>query len=149
MGYENIDKYGHCVSCHRNLTIERVVDGKVMTMFLPDKEETEFLLDDGSRMRVCICRQCKQGKDLTDPKLQETIMEAVINGWDMEVKSLVKDDSKPDWTPDRAKDYMDVYSRKKMILHNESVDKHVVEDKVKEIRENRIKEIKEENVVNK
>lgn len=143
MSYDNIDKYGHCVSCHRNLIIERVVDGRVMKIFLPDKEETEFLLDDGSRMRVCVCRKCKETKDFKDEKFQETIMEAVVNGWRLEVDSLVSDDNKPDWTPETSKRHMDIYSKKKILIHSDSVEKHIVENRIKDIQKDLEKQFSE------
>ncbi len=124
---DNIDKYGHCVVCHRNLIVERVAEGKVIKMFLPEKEETDFLLNDGSRMRVCICRTCKREKDFTDKKLQEQIMEAVIAGWQLEVDTMVADENKPEWTPERAKAHMEVYGKKSLLLHSENADKHVIE----------------------
>src|SRR3990167_1435332 len=124
----NIDKYGHCVVCHRNLIVERVSDGKVIRMFTPDKEETEFLLDDGSRMRVCICKPCKMTIDLNDKKVINNIMEAVTNGWQSEVDTLVADEKRPEWTPERAKNHMKVYKEKNILFHSENSEHHVVED---------------------
>ena len=96
-------------------------------------EETEYLLDDGSRMRVCICRECKKTKDLSDDKIKDYIMEAVVNGWELELRDLVADKSKPNWTPEKVKSHMDVYRNKKILLNSESVDKHTVENRIKEI----------------
>mgnify|MGYP001617276113 CR=1 FL=1 len=134
MTIDNIDKYGHCCSCHRSLIIEKVSDGKVIHMFLPDKDETEFLLDDGSRMRVCVCKQCKEGKDFNDLTFKNTIMEAVIAGWQLEVDSLVADEKKSDWNKDKGKKHMEYYSKRKILFHNDSVDKHVVESRIKDIQ---------------
>lgn len=134
MTYENIDKYGHCVVCHKGLLIERVVDGKAVKIFSPDKEESEFLLDDGSRMRVCICRGCKKDVDLSNEDTQKIIMEAVINGWDLEVKSLVEDNKKPDWDSKRGKEYMDVYKKRNIVLYADKVEKHVIANRIENIK---------------
>jgi len=146
MNLENIDKYGHCVYCHRNLIFERVVDGKVIFMFSPDKEETEFLLDDGSRMRVCICRQCKTNIDLHDKKVHEDIMESVINGWELEIKGLVKDENKPEWTYERGKKHMDFYRIKKILFRSDDIEKNVIDREcekiIKNIEKKEIEEIK-------
>ena len=124
----NIDKYGHCAICHNNLMVERVSDGKVINMFTPDKDETEFLLDDGSRMRISICRPCKLTIDFNDKKVIDNIMEAVINGWQLEVDTLVADEKRPEWTPERAKNHMKVYKEKNILFHSENSEHHVVED---------------------
>lgn len=131
----NIDKYGHCCVCHRNLIIERVSDGEVIQMFIPDREETEFLLDDGSRMRVCICRSCKMTIDFNEKKICDKIMESVINGWQAEVDTLVADEKRPEWDNERAKKHMKVYGEKKILFHSENTEKHIVEDERKKIME--------------
>ncbi len=131
---ERIDKYGHCVKCAQNLIIERVVEGKVVSMFSSDHSETEFLLTDGSRMRVCICKKCKYSIDLQNEGIQEDIMNCVKRGWQEEVNSLVADSSRPDWTPDRGKDHLDKYNSKKIEVHSESVSKSNIEDRKKKIK---------------
>lgn len=124
---ENIDKYGHCVVCHKSLIVERAVDGKVIKMFTPEHDETRYMLTDGTEMRVCICKSCKSTIDLDNRKVKDQIMEAVINGWDLEVKSLVADDKKPDWTEDKAKNHMDIFGSKKIYIHSESLGKHIIQ----------------------
>ena len=126
----NIDRYGHCCLCHKNMIIERVVDQKVIQMFTPDKDETEYLLDDGSRMRVCICKDCKAGVDLNAVETKNNIMEAVINGWELETKGYV-DEQK--WTPERQKSYMAIYSQKKLDIHSEGLSNYVIEDRKKRL----------------
>lgn len=135
MSTNNIDRYGHCCKCHRNLIVERVSDGKVIHMFTPDKEETEFLLDDGSRMRVCVCKQCKMTIDFNDEKTCDNIMEAVVNGWKVEVDTLVADEKRPEWDTERARSHMKVYGKKKILFHSENTENHVVEDVKKRIME--------------
>lgn len=132
---ENIDRWGHCVKCHKNLSVDRVVDGKSIKMFLPDKEETEFILDDGSRMRVCICRPCKIDRDLTDESIQREIMDSVIEGWRLEIRGLVEDENRKDWDAEKGNRHMEIYSRKRIVAHSDSLSSHMAEDKIKKIRE--------------
>src|SRR3990167_2783237 len=130
MKNKNIDKYGHCVICHRNLIIERVVDGIVMNVFLPEKEETQFLLDDGSRMRVCICRDCKTEANLNDESTQIEIMEAVIAGWQLEVDEMVKEGK---WVKEKGSEHMSKYKTRNILIHADSVSEQVVHRKRKEL----------------
>lgn len=131
---KNIDRYGHCVNCHRNLITEKVVDGKVINIFSPDKDETEFLIDDGSRMRVCICKQCKGSIDLSNEEKQSEIMEAVVNGWQLEIDTMISE-SRKGWDKDKGKSYMKNYSNKKIIVHTDNLTEQVVSKKRKEIIE--------------
>jgi len=95
------DKYGHCVKCHNNLRYQQVIDGGVKWRFSTDYAETEYILDDGSKMRVAICQKCKDGLTEDDaPK----IMECVKLGWREEVTQLP-------WDESRKKKYIDRYSR--------------------------------------
>ena len=132
--YENVDKYGHCVICHRNLLTERMVDGKIITMFVPDHDETEFLLNDGSRMRVCICKKCKSENELGDSKVQKTVMECVVNGWELETEALVADEKKPEWDKNRAESYMKVYANKKIEFHSEGLSTQVIEERKERLK---------------
>ena len=132
---DNIDRYGHCVTCHKSMMVERAVDGKVIPMFTPDYAETEFLLVDGSKMRVAICKPCKEHVDLASDKVKGYVMEAVINGWQLEVDSLVKDEKRPEWDVDRGKKHMARYSALKIECPSEGLEQHVITDKVKKLRE--------------
>jgi len=116
MSKVDYDKYGHCVDCHKVLRILKVVtgdDGKPVEqhMWLPDKNNVEFILDDNSKMDVTICTECK---DKLTTKDYKKIMKAVQKGWDREM-----DDNK--WTTEQKKAYKDVY------------DKKSIKDKVKEV----------------
>lgn len=135
----NIDKYGHCVCCHSNLLVERTVDNKVVYMFSPEHDETQFMLDDGTLMRVCICKPCKSNKDMSDIKVQNDIMEAIVNGWNIEVNDLVYYGK---WSDGKAKFHMDTYSKKNILCHSENLEKHVIDNKKQEIikKSNHIKE---------
>ena len=123
----NVDKYGHCVLCHKNMIIERVVDYKVVNMFSPEYEQTEFLLDDGSRMKVAVCKTCKRDTDFSGIETQENIMKAVVAGWELEVKGLIADEKRPEWTEESGRKYLDKYGSKKILYHSENMTHGAVE----------------------
>jgi hypothetical protein len=120
------DKYGHCVLCHRNLLIEQVIDQKLQVRFSPDYSQSEFLLDDGSRMKVAICRDCQA--DLTEHD-QPKIMKSVIDGWQVEVDSLNH------WTEEKRKNYMKKYSKLEIVCNSEGKKPDVISKKIKEHKE--------------
>ncbi len=141
---ERIDRYGHCVFCTKNMIVKRVVDGKVISMFTPDHGHTEFLLDTGSRMRVCICKKCKAKVDFSDPVIQKMIMDAVQRGWELETKTLIADDSKPEWTEEFGKKYLETMSKLNIDCHSENLDKPALDARIKQILNPVVEEIKEE-----
>lgn len=147
MNVDNIDKYNHCCVCHKNMTIERVVDNQVMVMFIPDKDEAEFMLDDGSRMRVCMCKKCKEENDLDDPDVQAQIMEAVINGWQLEVDAMILDKDRPDWTVEKGKAHMDIYSKRTIILKSEGIEKYHIDDRIKKIQDMKLEALIQDGII--
>lgn len=96
---DDIDKYGHCVICHKNLLSKRVVDEKIVDMFLPIYDHTFFMLNDGSQMQVTICKPCKNSIDLTDIDVHKDIMESVQKGWDLDKRMA----DNPLWESHRIK----------------------------------------------
>ncbi len=76
------DVAGRCILCHRNMQMEKMVGGKVIVVFVPDYCEENFLLSDGSRMRVQSCTKCKE---LMTEDIYPAIMASVVKGWEMEV----------------------------------------------------------------
>jgi len=142
---ERVDKYGHCICCSKMLIEERVVDNKVVPMFTAEHSETEFLLTDGSRMRVCICKPCKESRDLSTPQIKEEIMSCVLNGWKLEAKALVEGVKKEDgsvvkWSECQAKEYIEEYSKKEIDCHCEGVPEHALEE-----RKNRVLKMLNDN----
>lgn len=124
----NYDVYGHCVVCHINLVIEQAIDGKIQKRWSTEFDETQFLLNDGSRMRVCICKTCKAALKEAD---YSKIMDCVIKGWDKETEDLVKDEAKPEWDKERKEKYMDAYSKKEIVtksedIHNDEIEAHLI-----------------------
>ena len=104
------DKFGHCIKCHRNLIVEQIIDQKPTKRFLPDYSEKEYVLDDGSRMRVAVCKQCKE--TLTD-KDTPYIMKTVIAGWKKELETLHH------WTEEKKEKYMDKYGKLKIVKESD------------------------------
>lgn len=122
------DKFGHCAMCHKNLINERISDMKVIQMFTPEHAETEVLLNDGSRMRVCICKSCKENVDLTKPAIQRMIMNCVKEGWKLEIHGLADDPKRPDWTQERANNHMELYNKKEIYCISDGLSDHVIEE---------------------
>ena len=117
------DKYGHCCLCHKNMLIEEAVGGKIIKRFLPDYDETQYLLDNGSKMRVAICKPCKE--TLTE-KDEPKIMDCVIKGWQVEVDNINT------WAKEKKEAYMSVYSQRKIICKSDDVPQDILDKKFTE-----------------
>lgn len=133
MNTDNIDRFGHCCKCHRNMIVKRVVDGKVIEMFAPEHDHTDFLLNNGSIMKVCMCKICKNSYDLNDPQVQSDIMEAVMKGWELETEKLIEDESKPDWTEERGKEYLSKMEKLNIDCHADNLTHSVVRSRSMEL----------------
>ena len=130
---DNIDRFGHCVVCHKHLITKRVVDGQVIDMFLPIHDHTDFLLDNGSIMKVCICKPCKESVDLSDPTVHSNIMDAVYKGWELETKILVEDEGQPLWTKEHGEKYLHDMAQLNISEHADNLDKNVLAENSKEL----------------
>lgn len=145
---DNIDKFGHCCVCHKNLLTKRVVDGKVVDMFTPFYDETIFLLDSGSQMQITICKTCKASTDLNDRKIHQDIMDACMKGWELETKMLVADEKLPDWDEKKGKEYLDTMRKLNIHCNSEKLDKYSLQSKVIELRNFKVEEIEVKDVIN-
>lgn len=130
---DRIDRYGHCCVCCRNLITQRVVDGKVIEMFTPEHGHTDFLLDNGSIMKVCMCSICKNTYDLKDPEIHKEIMAAVMKGWELETDVMVADKNLPEWTEQSQKVYLDRMGKLNIDCHSDSLSEIAVQDRAKEL----------------
>jgi len=104
------DCIGFCALCHKSLIEEKVITGsngkpEIQTVFTSDRTEIEVCLDNGSLMRVAMCKKCKSNYTVKDNK---PLMESIVNGWEKEVEHL------PHWTKDNKADYMKKYSKLKI-----------------------------------
>lgn len=144
---DKIDRFGHCICCGENLLTKRVVDGRVVDMFKPTYDHTFFLLDNGSQMQVTICKMCKESTDLSNPKIQEEIMEACLKGWELEQRLLVEDERFPEWTAVEAEKYMKEKAFLNIDCHSENLDKNIIRNRQIELL-NLPKDSEVENVSN-
>ena len=104
------DEYGHCVNCHKNMLIEQVIDNKLQKRFTPEYTAKAYNLDDGTVMRVALCVQCAD----SDLKINN-VMDCVVKGWDRETDKLVESPLFPEWTPEKKKQHMGVYGKRKIV----------------------------------
>lgn len=87
---DNIDRFGHCVICHRYMISTRVIDGKPQIFLQPEYDQTEFLMNNGSRLVVCLCKICENTYDLTDPKIHTEVMDSCKKGWLLEDQLMLR-----------------------------------------------------------
>jgi hypothetical protein len=78
-----------CYSCHKPLLREQVIEGQLVQTLHPERVETQFYLNNNSRMNVSICMDCEK-MDLDNPILQNKIMKNVIDGWQTEQDILLE-----------------------------------------------------------
>ena len=140
---DNIDRFGHCVICHNNLLVKRIVDGVVVDMFSPLFDETKFILNNGSEMKVTICRKCKDTVDLNDYNTRNNIMAAVYKGWELEANMLVKDDKAIEWDEKFAHNYLNKMKELDIDCHSENMEKYSIQKRQMEILNKKV-EIPEE-----
>jgi hypothetical protein len=114
----NRDVFGHCIICGKNMLTDRVVEGETVQMFTPDKDNAQYLLDDGSKMNVSMCRPCKDELDGTEI---EDVMKKVIRGWQHELETYSK------WPQERKDNYMEVYGKKKIVVRSDDKPDDVLE----------------------
>ena len=130
----NYDKFGHCVRCHKKMVVEQAVNTvhgfEMLRRLTPDYRETEYVLDDGSKMRVAICKDCLDTLKYDDETNQE-VMDCVIAGWEVETDLLVADEKKKAWTMERKKKYMDKYRKLKIIGNKGKESEAVLQKKLK------------------
>ena len=111
MKIKNIDKFGHCVVCHKNLIKNVAINGKIEGVFDADKDDAMLKLNNGSLLPISICRPCKESVNLDDPKVHKQIMEAVQEGWRLEIDHMDKHPDKfPEWTPNKREHLKKFYS---------------------------------------
>lgn len=85
------DKFGHCTICSKNLVSEVAINGKIESRFTPDFNEVKLILSDNSKMRVCMCSECKN--NFSQDKYVG-VMNKVKKAWEMEVDKLNWDDQR-------------------------------------------------------
>lgn len=118
MKIDNIDKFGNCVVCHKNLIRNVALNGKIEGMFDADKDEAFMKLNNGSIMPISICKNCKSKVDLDSPDVKFSIMEAVQNGWTLEMDHMNKHPELfPDWNAAKKQVLEKYYSGLSIVKH--------------------------------
>lgn len=125
-----VDVYGHCCLCHNNMILNRVVGGKIIQMFSPDYDSTQFVLNNNSKCNVSMCKPCKSNNDLSDPKIQEDIMQSLISGWQMEQDMLL---SGGHTTQEECDKVMCHHKNLNILFHSEGIDDYVILNRLKEL----------------
>ena len=125
----NYDKFGFCCLCHKQMVIEEVIDSKVQIRFTPEYIEEEFLLDNGSRMRVAMCIQCKQSYS---DKENDKIMQSVVSGWEKEVEVL-------NWNEEKKEKYRKDYYELKIVTKSFGKPLDILEKALKEFKDKKVK----------
>jgi hypothetical protein len=125
----DFDKYGHCVVCHKNMIIKQIIDQKEKERFTSDYDETEYLLSDGSKMRVAICRNCKF--ELKEGH-SDKIMKTVHRGWVEEVKGI------EGWDDKKRDAYLNKYSKLKIVCKSDNTPEDVLNDRLSEFHKKEV-----------
>ena len=130
MSKDNIDfdKHGHCVVCHEDMQYTEIIDGKPTVRLSPLYDETEYMLNDGSKMRVAICKPCKRTlKD--DDEEKKRVMDCVFKGWKHELQKYSH------WDTKKKDDYLKKYSKRKIVTRASDVEPDVLSKKLKKFKE--------------
>jgi hypothetical protein len=113
MQVKNIDKFGHCIVCHKYLLKNVAINGKIEEVFDANKDEAYMKLNNGSIMPISICKPCKESVNLDDPDIHKQLMEAVHEGWKLEIDLMKEDPEKYGFTPEKEqvlrRYYKDLY----------------------------------------
>jgi hypothetical protein len=88
-----------CRNCGKLLQTTQYVDRQIVTRLTPDYRETQYVMSDGSKMRVAVCQECLKG-EVKDDKIIKTVKK----DWD---KALELKYGKKEAT-EMAKAYADV-----------------------------------------
>lgn len=124
------DVFGYCINCGKYMIVHEVIDGIHKQRFTGDYTNVSYLLNDGSQMRVAMCKSCAE----KDVDLKE-IMGKVWRGWQHEVETYSQ------WTDERKKDYLDRYKKKAIVSKVGNMTKKDMEKKLGEFKE-KDKEVK-------
>lgn len=111
MKVDNIDKFGHCILCHRNLLKNVALSGKIEPCFDPDKDEAWLKLNTGSMMSISVCKKCKSNTDFESIDNKKKVLEAVNNGWELEMDLMLKNKEKfPEFNEEKRNKLKQLYS---------------------------------------
>ena len=104
---------GLCSLCHKEIAefagSRQVADGvfrPIITRIKGIAREVDFKLDDGSSMRIAMCKTCEEA---FVPEDTQPLMESEINGWQHEVSEVVA------WGDSKKRRHMKVYAKRHII----------------------------------
>ncbi len=127
------DRPGCCVICHKNMLRDRTVGGKVLRVFDGDYRVMNYILNDGSNMRVVICEADLikyEGLSVKDKEeVDKEVMGRVYAGWEYETQLLVANKDKPQWDDKKKKEYLEKYKGLRIVTCTDKLDPEVVERK--------------------
>lgn len=107
----DIDKFGNCVLCHRNLVKNVVVNNKLQGVFDADKDQIFVKFNNGSCGHIAICKPCKSNTDVSADENRAAIMEQVHIGWTLEMNHMDENADKfQGWNSDKRKLMQDYYN---------------------------------------
>lgn len=110
MKVDNIDKFGNCVFCHRNLVKNVVLNGKIDVVFDADRDHIHCQFNNGSYTDIPVCKPCKKDLDFNAPDIREQIMEQVKLGWELEIDHMDRNAAKfQGWNEKAKKSLKDYY----------------------------------------
>ena len=122
------DKHGHCVICHEDMLYTQIIDSKPQQRLGALYSEVEYMLNDGSKMRVAVCIPCKDTlRD--DDEEKSRVMDCVFKGWEHELRKYSH------WDKLKKKNYLKEYSKKKIVTRSERVDSDVLQKRLKKFKE--------------
>lgn len=115
------DVFGYCVKCGKRMINHAVIDGIYKIRLTGDYTTVTYKLNDGSQMRVAMCRHCSE-RLTGDVSENNMIMLKVWRGWQNEVETYAN------WSEDKKKKYLDKYSMLRIVtksdgLADDSVDR--------------------------
>lgn len=116
-----------CYLCNKSLLHEKVIEGKLQKIFHPERVQTEFYLNNGSRMPVSICSPCKENIDLNNPIIQNKIMNNIIDGWQVEQDLLL---SQGRTTKEYSDNVMEHHKSLSILFKSENLDDYQIKARV-------------------
>lgn len=99
---QNIDKFGHCILCHKCLLKNVVINGKQEALFDANKDEVWVQLNNGALMSISVCKPCKSQTDFNDDATKTQVLRSVQLGWQLEMDLMSLHPQKyPDFSSDK------------------------------------------------
>ncbi len=128
----NIDVFGQCIECGCKMIEEKMINGAIQTVFTAQRGEVEYILDDGSKMRVAMCKDDIAKLDGTET---DYVMGAVVRGWQHELETYSK------WGQSQKDAYMDKYGKLEIVTRSDNKSEDAVK---RQFKEHKVKKDKKE-----